>query len=69
MDAATLTTFCAVRELSFVEQGVREGAKGAWFENRRRQRTFFSDDEITQFAARVHEHPVPRQCGVVSFTS
>ncbi|MBE7493014.1 MAG: hypothetical protein HS108_14830 [Planctomycetes bacterium] len=65
MDAASLTCFCQVRELSYVEQAVQGGIKGAWFENRRRERKFFAESEIDAFAREVQSHPLPR----VSFAS
>lgn len=68
MNAQKLSTFCAVRELSFVEQGVRQGVKGAWFETRKRERRFFTESEVIEFADEVKtqsdRHPV-----IQSFTS
>lgn len=69
MDAATVTTFCQVRELSFVEQSVRDGVRGAWFENRRRERKFFAETEISEFADEIRAHPVPRVALGISYTS
>ncbi|MBK9975489.1 MAG: hypothetical protein IPP14_12025 [Planctomycetes bacterium] len=60
MDAASVTSFCQVRELSFVEQSVRNGIKGAWFENRRRERSFFAESEIADFSKELRAHPLPR---------
>lgn len=63
MDSATLTTFCHVRELSYVEQSVRDGVKGAWFENRRHERKFFAESEISSFTQGVRSNPLPRISG------
>lgn len=48
MDAATLTAFCAARELTFVETGVLKGTKGAWFEDRKRARRFVPESDVLQ---------------------
>lgn len=69
MDAASLTCFCQVRELSYVEQTVQGGIKGAWFENRRRERKFFADTEIIDFAKEVRSHPLPRVFNGGTFTT
>jgi hypothetical protein len=69
MKASTLATFCAVRELTYVEQGSTEGKKGAWFQTRKRERMFVSEGEILEFTERVlSESPHHRQLHV-SFTS
>lgn len=68
MDAASLTCFCQVRELSYVEQTIQGGIKGAWFENRKRERKFYPETEIDTFARDVQSHPVPR-VGFTSFTT
>lgn len=60
MDAASLTCFCQVRELSYVEQTIQGGIKGAWFETRKRERKFFPDTEIASFTKDVKEHQIPR---------
>jgi hypothetical protein len=60
MDAASVTTFCHIRELSFVEQTVQGGVKGAWFETRRHERKFFPEAEIAGLAQQIHSHPLPR---------
>lgn len=53
MDAATLAVYCNVREVSFVETGVRNGAKGAWFVDRRHNRRFVTADELSQTIANM----------------
>ncbi len=57
MDAATLNAFCAVRELTFVETGVRAGAKGAWFEDRKRGRKFVSDNDVIESVRQMKPMP------------
>jgi hypothetical protein len=69
MDAAKIATFCAVRELTFVESGVADGRKGGWFQTRKRQRAFYSELEISEFAARVQADSVRRRQVQQSFTS
>lgn len=59
MKASDLTTFCAVKELTFVETCVRDGIKGAWFENRKHDRQFISEQEIETEILRVYEQPIP----------
>lgn len=68
MNAQKLSTFCAVRELSFVEQGVRQGIKGAWFETRKRERRFFTESEVVTFADEVKTQS-DRLPVIQSFTS
>ena len=68
MNAQKLSTFCAVRELSFVEQGVRQGVKGAWFETRKRERRFFTESEVIEFADEVKTQS-DRLPVIQSFTS
>ncbi len=68
MNAQKLSTFCAVRELSFVEQGVRQGVKGAWFETRKRERRFFTESEVITFADEVKTQS-DRLPVIQSFTS
>lgn len=68
MNAQKLSTFCAVRELSFVEQGVRQGIKGAWFETRKRERRFFTESEVIEFADEVKTQS-DRLPVIQSFTS
>jgi hypothetical protein len=68
MDAASLTCFCQVRELSYVEQTIQGGIKGAWFETRKRERKFYPEVEIDTFARELRAHPVPRVINA-SFTS
>jgi hypothetical protein len=53
MNAETLARFCAVRELDYVEQGISHGARGAWFQTRKRVRQFFTDAEVLEFNERV----------------
>jgi hypothetical protein len=53
MNAAKLVTFCAVREMTFVEQGSRDGVRGAWFETRKRERCFYTEQEVEEFADKV----------------
>ncbi|MCC7509643.1 MAG: hypothetical protein IT464_09730 [Planctomycetes bacterium] len=67
MNAATLATFCAVRELTFVEAGVADGNKGGWFQTRKRQRQFYTEQEITDFTNRVKSESARRNA--VTFTS
>lgn len=69
MDAASLTTFCHIRELSYVEQTVREGVKGAWFETRRHERKFFAEAEISDFAKDITSRRLPRINAHFSTTS
>lgn len=69
MDAASLTCFCRVRELSYVEQTVQGGVKGAWFENRKRERKFYTEVEVDNFATEVKLHPVTMIQGQTSFTT
>lgn len=57
MDAATLNAFCAVKELTFVETVVRSGTKGAWFEDRKRVRKFFAENEVNDAVRRMS--PIP----------
>lgn len=57
MDAATLTMFCAARELTFVETVVRQGTKGAWFEDRKRTRSFVPDVEVTEAVRQMRPMP------------
>ena len=63
MEAATITIFCAIRELSYVEQGVLEGVRGGWFETRRRERRFFANEEID---LQIHQAQIVR---MQSYTS
>jgi hypothetical protein len=57
MDAATLNAFCAVRELTFVETVVKQGTKGAWFEDRKRTRRFVPDNEVTEAVRQMKPMP------------
>lgn len=68
MDAATLNTFCAVRELDYVEQGCSDGIRGAWFQTRKRERKFFTDDEVQAFTDKVKSDS-NRHARIHSFTS
>ncbi|MCC6573716.1 MAG: hypothetical protein IT462_07985 [Planctomycetes bacterium] len=47
MDSATLAIFCNVREVSFIEMGVRNGTKGAWFSDRKYNRRFVTAEELS----------------------
>jgi hypothetical protein len=53
MNAETLNRFCAVLELDYVEQGMSAGIKGAWFQTRKRERKFYTEDEVQAFTNRV----------------
>jgi hypothetical protein len=53
MNAETLARFCAVRELDYVEQGISQGIRGAWFQTRKRERKFFTDAEVIDFTEKV----------------
>ncbi|MCB9936491.1 MAG: hypothetical protein H6840_12465 [Planctomycetes bacterium] len=53
MNAETLVKFCAIRELDYIEQGMSHGVKGAWFQTRKRERRFFSEDELREFNEKV----------------
>lgn len=53
MNAETLSRFCAVRELDYVEAGISQGVRGAWFQTRKRVRQFFTDAEVIEFTERV----------------
>lgn len=68
MNANTLATFCAIRELSYVEQGVANGVRGAWFQDRNRERSFYTDIEVEDFARKVQKDS-SRHKQVTSFTS
>ena len=57
MDAATLNAFCAVKELTFVETIVRAGTKGAWFEDRKRARKFFAEQEVAEVVRKMSPLP------------
>lgn len=57
MDAATLTAFCAARELTFVETAVRQGTKGAWFEDRKRTRRFVPESDVLQAVRSMRPFP------------
>lgn len=66
MDAALLTTFCAVRELTFVERGVRGGSQGYWFESRKRDRSFYSDEQLREAVEKISSR---RAVPVMTYTS
>lgn len=53
MDAATLAIYCNVREVSFVETGVCNGDKGAWFVDRKNNRRFVTADELSRSVASI----------------
>ena len=53
MNAQTLAMFCAVQELDYVEQGMSQGVKGAWFQTRKRVRKFFTETEVLDFTDKV----------------
>ncbi|MBP9890622.1 MAG: hypothetical protein KBG84_01855 [Planctomycetes bacterium] len=57
MDAATLNAFCAARELTFVETVVKQGTKGAWFEDRKRTRRFVADADVTEAVRKMRPMP------------
>lgn len=67
MNAANIATFCAVRELTFVEAGIADGAKGGWFQTRKRERQFYSETEVDQFAKKVQDDSARRRA--ISYTS
>lgn len=69
MNAAKLATFCAVRELTFVEAGVADGHKGGWFQTRKRERAFYTENEIAEFADRVKVESARIRRVAESFTS
>jgi len=68
MNAETLSRFCRVLELDYVEQGMSAGCKGAWFQNRKRERKFYSEDEVQAFNTKVQTES-NRHAKVNSFTS
>ena len=68
MNAETLSRFCRVLELDYVEQGMNGGCKGAWFQTRKRERKFYSEDEVQAFDSRVQTKS-SRNAKVQSFTS
>jgi hypothetical protein len=53
MNAEKLARFCAGRELDYVEQGITQGIRGAWFQTRKRERRFFTDAEVIDFTEKV----------------
>ncbi len=53
MDAERIATFCAVRELTFVEAGLADGHKGGWFQDRKRHRSFFTEQQISEFTEQL----------------
>lgn len=67
MNAETLTRFCRVLELDYVEQGISGGCKGAWFQTRKRERKFYTEDEVEAFDTRVQSES--SRHARVSFTS
>ncbi|MBX3458766.1 MAG: hypothetical protein KF696_02235 [Planctomycetes bacterium] len=67
MNAANIATFCAVRELTFVEAGVADGTKGAWFQTRKRERQFYTEIEVDQFAKKIQDDSARRRA--ISYTS
>jgi hypothetical protein len=69
MNAAKLATFCAVRELTFVEAGVADGIKGGWFQTRKRERAFFTEQEVAEFADKVKAGSNRHRQTQASFTS
>jgi hypothetical protein len=69
MDAERIATFCAVRELTFVEAGLADGSKGGWFQDRKRHRSFVTEQEITDFTERVRQESARRVQVYASYTS
>jgi len=69
MNASTLATYCAVRELVYVEQGFASGQKGAWFQTRKRERMFVTENDIHEFAEKVRSDSARNRQLHVSFTS
>jgi hypothetical protein len=69
MNASTLATYCAVRELVYVEQGLSQGVKGAWFQNRSRERMFVKEQDIHEFTEKVRREALNHRQLHVSFTS
>lgn len=53
MNAEKLARFCAIRELDYVEQGMSQGVKGAWFQTRKRERQFYTEQEVVDFNLKV----------------
>ena len=53
MNAEKVARFCAIRELDYVEQGISQGVKGAWFQTRKRERRFFTEKEVIDFNDQV----------------
>ncbi|MCA8910378.1 MAG: hypothetical protein KDB82_01635 [Planctomycetes bacterium] len=53
MNAEKVARFCAIRELDYVEQGISQGVKGAWFQTRKRERQFFTEKEVIDFNDQV----------------
>lgn len=68
MNAQKLATFCNVLELAYVEQGISHGVRGAWFQTRKRERKFYTEDEVVNFTDKVKEDS-SRHAKVDSFTS
>lgn len=68
MNAQKLATFCNVLELAYVEQGMSHGVRGAWFQTRRRERKFFTEDQMVTFTDKVEEDS-GRHRQVNTFTS
>ena len=66
MEASAVATFCAVKELTFVELTVRDGVKGGWFEDRKRNRSFHSVEEVKNQAEKARSSRITR---VISYTS
>jgi hypothetical protein len=69
MDAERIATFCAVRELTFVEAGLADGSKGGWFQDRKRRRSFVTEQEISEFTERVRQESARRLQVYASYTS
>jgi len=53
VNAEKVARFCAIRELDYVEQGISQGVKGAWFQTRKRERQFFTEKEVIDFNDQV----------------
>jgi len=46
MEVPKLNTFCRLRDLVYVETGLKEGEKILWFLDASNKRTFYPEDEV-----------------------
>jgi hypothetical protein len=53
VNAEKVARFCAIRELDYIEQGINHGIRGAWFQTRKRERQFFTEQEVIDFNEHV----------------